>query len=120
MSEEAKAKEQATPEQSLSHRIESIGWALFLIMIGCLWLVPAATVPEGTWLIGTGVIMIGVNLVKRGYGLPMNPFSIGVGVIAAGLGLAGVFNVELPFFAILLIIIGVNIIIRIVGDLVKK
>ena len=71
MSEE---KQENTPEQTMAHRIESVGWALFLIMIGCLWLVPASSVPEGTWLIGAGVIMVGVNLVKRGNNLPMNPW----------------------------------------------
>jgi hypothetical protein len=117
MSEE---KQEKTPERTLAHRIESVGWALFLIMIGCLWLVPGSSVPEGTWLIGAGVIMIGVNVVKRGNGLPMNPFSIGVGVVAIGLGVAGVFEVELPFFAILLIAVGANIIIKLLGDWLKR
>jgi len=45
-----------TKEQIVSRRINSIGWALFFVMIGCLWLVPPETLPESTWLIGTGLI----------------------------------------------------------------
>ena len=113
-------KEGQSKEAQLAGRIDSVGWALFLIMIGCLWLVPAESVPESTWLVGAGLIMIGVNLVKRSAGLTMNPFTIGVGVIAIGLAVAGFLSVELPFFAILLIIIGANITIRLITESGRK
>ena len=35
-------------------RLDQIGWGIFLVMIGTIWLVPA--VPPGTWLIGTGIL----------------------------------------------------------------
>ena len=118
MSEEIKQPDDAKNDAkvALSHRLESIGWALFIIMIGCLWLVPADRIPEGAWLIGTGIIMIGVNLARYMNNIKMNGFTLAVGVIAIGLGLAGIFGLELPFFAILLIIIGANIILRLVTD----
>jgi hypothetical protein len=53
-------------------------------------------------------------------GIKVNVFSIAVGVVAIGLGIAGVFSIELPFFAILLIIIGANIIIKIAAGWQKK
>ena len=122
MSEETKEPMDAQDgeQHSLAHRLDSVGWALFLIMVGCLWLVPKTKVPEGTWLIGTGIIMIGVNLAKYLNSIKMNGFTLAVGVIAIGLGLAGVFGIELPFFAILVIIIGVNIILKLATDWFKQ
>ena len=119
MTDEQKSPEQSR-EHTLAHRADSIGWALFLVMIGCLWLVPEGQVPEGTWLIGTGVIMLGVNIFKYLNGIKMNPFTIGVGVIAIGLGIAGILNVEFNFFAVLIVIIGANIILKMITDWWKQ
>jgi hypothetical protein len=35
----------------LGKRLDEIGWALFLLMMGALWLMPAESVPEQTWII---------------------------------------------------------------------
>jgi hypothetical protein len=43
--------------RALDHQFERMSWALFLIMLGGLGLVPG--VPSGTWLIGTGLIQRG-------------------------------------------------------------
>ena len=45
-----------TSEHILNIRLEEIGWALFLIMIGALWLTPAELIPSHAWLIGAGLI----------------------------------------------------------------
>ncbi len=34
-------------------------------MIGGLWLAPSQLVPEGTWLIGTGLIMLGLTAARQ-------------------------------------------------------
>jgi hypothetical protein len=52
------------PKEELNQRLEAIGWGLSLITIGMLWLVPAGLVPDGTWLIAAGVILLGVNVVR--------------------------------------------------------
>ena len=41
-------------------KINGIGFAAFIIMIGGLLLVPKGVLPESTWLIGVGLIMIGL------------------------------------------------------------
>ena len=53
--------EQDPQKMHLNKRLEAIAWGLFLIMIGALWLLPDETVPEGTWLLGVGVILLGLN-----------------------------------------------------------
>ena len=54
------ANAEGMEKQSLDKRLESMAWALFLIMAGGLGLVPNEQVPQGAWLIGVGLIMISV------------------------------------------------------------
>ena len=35
-------------KHNLNKRLEEIGWALFLIMIGVIWLMPVGRLPEDT------------------------------------------------------------------------
>jgi len=113
------AKENESPENKkddqkkvLDKRLESIGWALFLIMIGCLWLMPKEKIPEGTWVIGTGVIILGLTLVRYIKGIKIIGFWVILGILALAFGISDFFNVDLPLFPILLIIIGANIILK--------
>ena len=43
-------------------QFDEIGWGIFLMMIGTSWLVPS--VPQGTWLIGTGVLLLVLNAIR--------------------------------------------------------
>ena len=113
MSSEEEIKELKDEEkQALNKRQESIGWALFLIMIGGLALIPDESVPEGMWLIGTGLIMIGLNLARFLNGIKMSGLTFILGLLALGSGLGDYLGLDLPVFAIMLILIGVGMIIR--------
>src|SRR3972149_2042115 len=79
---------QDTQKAALNKRLESIGWGLFLIMIGGIWLVPDEQVPEGTWLIGAGLIMLGLNLARYLNGIRMSGFTIVLGILALASGLS--------------------------------
>lgn len=94
----------------LNRRLERIGWGLFLIMIGGLWLVPDEWFPEGTWLIGVGLIMLGLNSARYLSGIAMSKSTIILGILALAAGLAAFFGVPLPLLPILLILIGADII----------
>jgi hypothetical protein len=48
----------------LEKNLDDIGWGIFLIMIGALCLVPKDLVPEGTWLMGTGLLLLTLNGVR--------------------------------------------------------
>jgi hypothetical protein len=91
-------------------RLENIGWGLFLIIIGATWLSPGAEVPLGIWLIGAGLIMLGLNAVRYLSGIKTSSFTIGLGAIALAAGIASAFSVKL--FGVLLILIGASIILR--------
>ena len=95
----------------LDHQLESVGWALFLIMIGGLMLLPG--VPGGTWLIGTGLIMLGVNVARQMNGIRMSTFTIVLGIAALMLGIAQIAGTGLPVFPLLLILIGASILWRV-------
>jgi hypothetical protein len=99
-------------KKALDQRLDALGWGLFLIMIGGLWLAPEGWVPEGTWLIGTGVIILGLMLIRYVNGISVNGFWLVVGLIALGFGISDVFGLDVPVFPILLIIIGVHIVLK--------
>ncbi len=99
-------------KKELDKRLDAVGWGLFLIMIGGLWLAPEGTVPEGTWLIGVGVIILGLMGIRYLYGIKVNAFWLVVGIIALGFGISSVFGLGIPVLPILLIIIGANIILK--------
>jgi len=99
------------PRES-SKRLDDIGWALFLIMIGAIWLMPAGSVPEGTWLLGAGIILLGMNGVRVLRGVKMSGFGIALGVLALAAGLGGLAGVKVPIFAILFILIGASLLLR--------
>ncbi len=103
---------QATEKQGLNKRLETIGWALFLIMIGGLGLVPKELVPGGMWLIGVGLIMLGLNAARYLNDIKMSGFTIVLGILALLSGLSDFFRVQLPLFPILLILIGAHILLR--------
>ncbi|MHB8135523.1 MAG: hypothetical protein ACYDH1_15030 [Anaerolineaceae bacterium] len=99
-------------KEALNKRIENISWGLFLVMLGGLWLVPGRLIPEGSWLIGAGLIMIGMNIVRFVNKIRMSGFSLVLGVIALLSGIGDLLRYDLPVFPILLILIGANILLR--------
>lgn len=110
-------EKQNSKAEIISKRINSIGWALFFIMLGCLWLIPEETLPESTWIIGAGIIMLGSNYVRYLNGIKMVAFTNIIGVIALVVGISAILGIELPVFPILIILIGLSIIL---GHLTEK
>jgi hypothetical protein len=102
------------PRGGLSEQqLERIGWALFLIMVGGLGLVPSGLAPEGTWLAGTGMILIGLNVVRHLKGVRVSHFSAGLGVIGLAVGFAAMAGVDLPLLPVLLAAVGLQTIYRV-------
>lgn len=99
-------------QPALDRRLERISWALFLIMLGGIGLI--STVPQGTWLVGTGMIMLGLNAARYRNGLRISHFSVVLGTAALLLGLGGLTGLDVPFVPTLLIIIGADILFKVV------
>jgi hypothetical protein len=94
---------------TFDRQLERVCWAAFLIMIGALALLPDGLVPAGTWLVGTGLIMIGLNVIRHFKSLRVSTFTTVLGLIALAAGTAGIAGVDLPILAILLVAIGLQI-----------
>jgi hypothetical protein len=71
-----------TRESVLKIRFEEIGWALFLPMIGALWLFPDERIPPQAWLVGAGLIMLGINFTRYFSGIKMSGFTVFLGIVA--------------------------------------
>jgi len=93
-------------------RLDEIALSLVLIMTGALWLAPEAIVPEGSWLTGLGLILLGLNAVRHFLGIRVSGFGVVVGFIALAAGVGHIIGKELPLVPILLIVLGVGLVIR--------
>ena len=103
---------QAAEKAALNKRLETMGWGLFLIMLGGFALVPHDLVPKGLWSIGVGVIMLGLNVTRYLLHIKMSGFTTVLGIISlisGGLELLGRNNLGGP---ILLIVLGAYLLVK--------
>ncbi|UCE21195.1 MAG: hypothetical protein JSV46_02870 [Candidatus Aminicenantes bacterium] len=114
--EQTQSKQDAQ-KKVLDKRLDALGWGLFLIMIGCLWLIPEESVPEGTWLIGAGVIILGLIGIRFLYGIKISGVWLVIGVLALAFGISDFSGLNLPVLPILIILFGLSIILK---PLLKK
>ena len=105
-----KAEFADTDLASAATRLDQIGWGIFLVMIGVIWLVPA--VPQGTWLIGTGVLLLVLNAIRSRLGIQWSGVSVALGVLALVAGLGDFTGIKLPLFPICLVIVGATLILK--------
>jgi hypothetical protein len=102
--------------QSQKRDYESIAWGAIFIWWGITELIP--TLPIGLGMLGVGLILLGLNAARAHGGLQTSFFSTALGILAVvwgGLELAGLvlkLPLELPIFAILLIVLGGMILAR--------
>jgi hypothetical protein len=96
--------------KALNKRYETIAWGTLFLWVGVRDLLPG--LPVGTGMLGIGLILLGLNLVRRFSRIPMNRVSTAIGGVAILIGLVEIFRtwqgiqVELPFFSVLLIMLG--------------
>lgn len=93
-------------------RLESIAWGLFLIMLGCQAFVPHEQVNEGFWSIGVGIILLGLNAARYTKQIRMSGFTTVLGIIALLTGIGELAGIDLPGFAILLILLGAQLVLK--------
>jgi hypothetical protein len=97
--------------KTLNRTYEAIAWGAIFIWWGITELV--TILPNGSGVIGFGLILLGLNAARVRNGIPAKGFTTTIGILAlawGGLELAGAIlplPFELPVFAILLIVLGV-------------
>jgi hypothetical protein len=97
---------------ALNKRLEGMAWGAFLIMLGCRFFIPEEQVNEGWWSVGLGIILLGLNATRYFNGLRMSGFTVVFGVIALVTGIGELAGLDLPGLAILLILLGANLLLR--------
>jgi hypothetical protein len=111
--EGAQAKDAPLSEKALlNKRLETIGWGLFLVMLGGFALVPYEVVPKGLWSIGVGVIMLGLNATRYYFKIKLSGFTTFLGVISLVSGVTQLLGMHTLDGAILLIILGAYLIVK--------
>jgi hypothetical protein len=98
----------STNKTALNRRFERTSWALLLIMIGG-FLIAGDAVPGGSWLLGVGVILIGLNLARSRNGIKPPLITTILGVVALALGVGNFFGIGVPILPALLVLVGLNI-----------
>lgn len=86
--------------------LDDLGWGTLLISVGVLWLMPAGKLPEGTWMIAAGFIVLLFSAARLIHKAPVSGFSVAVGALAIIAGIGEALDVRLPLFSIGLIVIG--------------
>lgn len=102
--------------RTLNRRYETVAWGVFFILFGLTSL--ARGLPPGLGTLGVGLILLGLNLARYLSRIPTSGFTMTLGVLALVLGIADLSRAllhlpwEVPFFPLLLIVIGVIWLIR--------
>lgn len=103
---------QDTEKIKLNKRLETMGWGLFLIMLGGFALVPYELVQKGVWSIGIGVIMLGLNATRYFYGIKMSGFTTFLGIVSLLSGVTQLLGINTIDGPILLIVLGAYLILK--------
>ena len=91
-------------------RLDQVGWGIFLMMIGVIWIVPG--VPQGTWLIGTGALLLVLNAIRIMSGLAWSGVWTTLGLLALIAGVGELTGVRVPLFPICLIALGAALVLK--------
>jgi hypothetical protein len=110
--EAPRADAEPSEKAILNKRLETIGWGLFLIMLGGFALIPEAMVPKGLWSIGVGVIMLGLNVTRYFFQIKMSGFTTFLGIVSLLSGITQLMGLHSFDLAILLIVIGAYLIVK--------
>jgi hypothetical protein len=98
--------------RGLGVRLDEIGWALFLIMTGALWLTPGGWAPPGSWLAGLGLLLLGRSGARRFCHLRVSPGGIAAGIAALVAGVGQSLGGADLFIPVLLVALGIVLAMR--------
>lgn len=103
MATESRVTDRNGPDGSrgeLSRRLDSIGWALFLIWVGVAFI---ADLGWGWALVGMATIVLGVAAYRRSRELNVGGLWVAIGIVFLAAGLWHVFEVPWPLAPLILI-----------------
>jgi hypothetical protein len=103
--------------KNLDSRLQTVAWGIIIILFGGLRLVPGDQ--TNLFVLGIGITLLGLNLLRYVNQIPVNGFSTALGIVTLILGgvaslrpmLGWKTHLELPLFPILLIVFGLYLLI---------
>ena len=98
-------------ESQAARRIDSTTWGLLLLMTGVLLFAPNA-MPEGTWLVLAGVILLGASVARYAMHLKVSAFIVALALVAVAGGGFTLAGMKVPLFAAFLVLLGASIMFR--------
>jgi hypothetical protein len=99
--------------------LTTLAWGLFLVLIGISWAMGGPN--SGSYIaFGTGLILIGLNLARMGFGMRLSKFSLFIGIVALAFGGSSIIGYSFPLFETILVLIGLFIIAEAVRALAKS
>lgn len=103
--------------KNLNERCTTFAWGIFFILVGIVIFIPGDQSNE--FLVGIGIILLGLNMVRYVYKIPTNIVAIILGMVALVLGIIPLLRrvlhfpkFEIDLFPILLVIIGLYFIVN--------
>lgn len=113
MTEQVKVENTIDPEKAARNKqLETVGWGLFLIMLGGFALVPESTISKGWWSIGIGLIFLGLNAARYMNGIRMSGFTTFIGILSLLGGIIQLLGWRSMDGAFFLIILGTYLILK--------
>ena len=99
-------------DHSTAKKIDATTWGLLLLMTGVLLLLPSHSIPEGAWLILAGIILLAASAVRYTSHLRVSAFIVALGLLAIAAGGSAIAGLDLPLFAVFLVLLGASIMMR--------
>ena len=99
-------------DHSTAKKIDATTWGLLLLMTGVLLLLPRHSVPEGAWLVLAGIVLLGASAVRYATHLRVSAFIVALGLLAIAAGASAIAGLDLPLFAVFLVLLGASIMLR--------
>jgi hypothetical protein len=112
MTEFSPSKIEHSDRDELNNRFQTRAWAIFLIVTGLSWLISNFTQIDGIWLMSTGLILLGLNVVRALNDIETSGFTVLIGLLALSAGLGNLMGVGLPLVPMLMVGLGLLIVVR--------
>lgn len=105
-----------------SQTLDSLGWGLFIVLIGIGWYIGSAyKIDTGSFIaLGVGLILLGINLIRVKSNIKINRFAIFVSILALAIGGAGILGYSLDLLPTILIIVGLFVIEEALAKIMKR
>ncbi len=92
--------------------LDAVAWGIFIVLLGASWTASYYyAIDTGIYLaLGTGLILIALNLVRKTMVISISKFSLFIGLLALALSLSGIVGYVLPFIPTLIVLVGLFIV----------